>query len=287
RPVDRVEGGDAALMGEHDARGEGTDLGAIGCRRRLAARVGGAPAAVGGSAACGERERARAEEGDRTPLRDNGSHQLHGGSLSADENASQLGGDGPGAGAARPDLAGCGAWAGAARPGPAGRGQAGAVGDGLMAATAGDIATACRYSPTPDTSSRRTAPGHPRTAPPRPTPARTERAPRGTGAHGTGPRTVGDGTGAGGARPGGAQLTPKAIIASATLRSLATSAPAGKSPWRPSCSADSRQHSWTPFMISVSRCPVRAKHHASRLAFCCTSSALVASPPAFAALPGP
>src|SRR5699024_9984429 len=205
RPVDRVEGGDAALMGEHDARGEGTDLGAIGCRRRLAARVGGAPAAVGGSAACGERERARAEEGDRTPLRDNGSHQLHGGSLSADENASQLGGDGPGAGAARPDLAGCGAWAGAARPGPAGRGQAGAVGDGLMAATAGDIATACRYSPTPDTSSRRTAPGHPRTAPPRPTPARTERAPRGTGAHGTGPRTVGDGAGVGGARPGGAQ----------------------------------------------------------------------------------
>src|SRR5699024_4745226 len=106
--------------------------------------VGGAPAAVGGSAACGERERARAEEGDRTPLRDNGSHQLHGGSLSADENASQLGGDGPGAGAARPDLAGCGAWAGAARPGPAGRGQAGAVGDGLMAATAGDNATARR-----------------------------------------------------------------------------------------------------------------------------------------------
>src|SRR5699024_11460407 len=107
------------------------------------------------------------------------SHQVHGGSLSADENAPQRGGDGPGAGAARPDLAGCGAWAGAARPGPAGRGQAGAVGDGLMAATAGDIATACRYSPTPDTSSRRTAPGHPRTAPAHPTPARPGRAPRG------------------------------------------------------------------------------------------------------------
>src|SRR5699024_1724158 len=143
RPVDRGEGGDAALMGEHDARGEGTDLGAIGCRRRLAARVGGAPAAVGGSAACGERERARAEEGDRTPLRDNGSHQLHGGSLSADENLSQLG-----------------------------RAWAGAVGDGLIAATAGDIATACRYSPTPQHQLTPNRPRPPRTTPAHTTPAR-------------------------------------------------------------------------------------------------------------------
>src|SRR5699024_9073054 len=196
RPVGRVEGGDAALMGEHDARGEGTDLGAIGCRRRLAASVGGAPAAVGGSAACGERERARAEEGDRTPLRDNGSHQLHGGSLSADENASQLGGDGPG-------------WS-----------------------ATGSWRQQLAISPPRAAIRRRPTPAH--AEPPPAPPARrqltrhqlAQNGPRAAPAH-TEPAPAPSETGRGpvGSRPGGAQITPKAIIASATLRKPATLAP--------------------------------------------------------------
>ena len=40
-------------------------------------------------------------------------------------------------------------------------------------------------------------------------------------------------------------------------------------------------------MIPASRCSVDSKLHASRLAFYCISSALVANPPALATLPGP
>ena len=40
-------------------------------------------------------------------------------------------------------------------------------------------------------------------------------------------------------------------------------------------------------MISASRASVCSKLHESRDAFCCISSAEVATPPAFAALPGP
>ena len=39
-------------------------------------------------------------------------------------------------------------------------------------------------------------------------------------------------------------------------------------------------------MISASRCSVSSNVHESRDAFCCISSALVATPPALAALPG-
>ena len=54
----------------------------------------------------------------------------------------------------------------------------------------------------------------------------------------------------------------------------------------PYSSAVSAQVSWMPRMISCSRSCVCSKLHESREAFCCISSAEVATPPAFAALPG-
>ena len=65
--------------------------------------------------------------------------------------------------------------------------------------------------------------------------------------------------------------------------------------WRPprSCPASRTpprfrsRHRGCCFMISCRRASVYSNVHESRLAFCCISSAEVATPPAFAALPGP
>src|SRR5699024_7015690 len=91
--VGRVEGDDTALVGEDDPGAERADLGAVrgrglGGPGLLAPAVGGS--AVGAGAAGGEREHARAEQGDGTPLHDNVSHQVHAGKLPANENRSQL-----------------------------------------------------------------------------------------------------------------------------------------------------------------------------------------------------
>ena len=58
----------------------------------------------------------------------------------------------------------------------------------------------------------------------------------------------------------------------------------------PACRTPRRSRSsvrWMPRMISASRASVCSNVHESRLAFCCISSAEVATPPALAALPGP
>ena len=77
--VGGVEGGHAAVVGEHDPRGQRAHLGAVRGRSRLAAAVGGT--LVGGAparaAARGQREHARAEQGDSTSFHDNGSHLMH------------------------------------------------------------------------------------------------------------------------------------------------------------------------------------------------------------------
>ena len=79
---------------------------------------------------------------------------------------------------------------------------------------------------------------------------------------------------------------PSATVASATRRKPAMLAPTTKLPGAPYSSAAWWQRPWISVMISASRVSVRSNVHSSRLAFCCVSSAEVATPPALAALPG-